>query len=189
MTDSRFIDRLTRRFVNEKTLVDARDRTPDALGLADVRAMIEDNIQAIGQGGDLTEILKAERLFLENDLGRYANSKAMTSSLRTALAELAAAERHAAVVDDPGRYRAIDESHSLPKNRVGGVPKDEARQFFKSHAARLLNQDKSRLDPEEKKILDRRKANMRLAEDIYAARQRRTLGLKPVRRRDRGPSL
>lgn len=129
------------------------------------------------RSGGLETILAIERRFLENDKSEYANSPAMRSSLDTALKELAVAERLCAVVQDPVAYRLIAVAHSLPKNQRGGLPLDEARQFFGSHAARLLNQDKARLAPAEKTIIDARKQNMRLAVKLYEARQRQALGL------------
>ncbi|WP_072282003.1 hypothetical protein [Rappaport israeli] len=54
---------------------------------------------------------------------------------------------------------------------------DEARQSFKSHFARLVNMDKSRLDDDEKKIIDARKSMISTAQKLYMARQANTLGV------------
>ena len=105
------------------------------------------------------------------------------------LRELKIAERHLELVNDPAQYRLIDEAHSLPKRRVGGLPKDEARLFFGSQATRLLNQDKSRLDRQEKQIIDARKQNMRTAARLYEARQRQALGLEPAPGKNRGQGM
>ena len=88
----------------------------------------------------------------------------MRTSLETSIAELGVATRMVGRVSDRAAYREFSEGFSLPRNRIGGVPRDEARQFFRSHAARLLNRDKSRLDESEKRVLDRRRLNMRHAE-------------------------
>lgn len=101
----------------------------------------------------------------------------MAGSLKTALDELKAAEALLPKAADFILYKAVDEAHSLPKNRIGGVPRDEARQFFRSHDARLVNMDKSRLDDEEKVIVDERKRNIRVAEKGYMALQQKTLGV------------
>ncbi|MGK2742264.1 hypothetical protein ACSHT0_15370 [Tepidicaulis sp. LMO-SS28] len=151
-----------------------------------MRREILDLVKEVGRSGDLNAILAAERRFLENDRAEYANSRAMRSSLDVALGELKIAERHLELVNDPAQYRLIDEAHSLPKRRVGGLPKDEARLFFGSHATRLLNQDKSRLDRQEKQIIDARKQNMRTAAKLYEARQRQALGLEPAPGKNRG---
>ena len=103
------------------------------------------------------------------------------------VAELGVAMRMVGRVSDRAAYREFSEGFSLPRNRIGGVPRDEARQFFRSHAARLLNQDKSRLDESEKRVLDRRRLNMRHAEKLYAALQERALGIDPDRDREVGP--
>ena len=182
-------DPLTALLLSEEIFIEAVGDTPAAAQLSAARRDILDHLEDISRKRDLGELLFVEKAILRNDLDRHANSKAMADSLKEGLAGITAAEKLVAIVDDSVSYGVIDAACNLRKNRVGGVPKDEARQFFKSHTARLLNWDKSRLSADEKRILDRRKANMRLAEDLYAARQRRTLGLKPVRRRDRGPSL
>ncbi|WP_142850699.1 hypothetical protein [Telmatospirillum sp. J64-1] len=171
------IDTLDRLFLREKLLVVERDRTPPAEKLRQNRTRIADHVRQLGKSGDLNQILAAERHFLENDLAQYANSGAMKGSLDTALAELSAAEKLMGKIRDPEAYRHVDESHSLPKNRKGGLPYDEARQFFSAHAARLLNMDKSRLDAEEKKIVEIRKQNMRAADRLYVDLQRQALGL------------
>ncbi len=172
-----------------------RSRTPPALRLQETRADLLNQVKAVGKSGDLDLILAVEGVFLRNDLDRHANSKGMADSLVAALAELGSAERHVQLVRDPAAYKAIDETYSLPKNRLpkgnaAGVPHDEARQFFKSHATRLLNQDRSRLDPEEKQLIDQRKANIRAAEKVYTALQRQALGLPPPERhRSKGQDL
>ncbi|WP_417247411.1 hypothetical protein [Celeribacter sp.] len=181
-------DKLFGLLLREEGFVEDRDKTPAALKLRRSREMIARHLGQVGKSGNLDLIVATEKAILQNDLDRYANSAAMKTSLTTALTELATTERHIEIVNDPAAYRLIDESHSLPKNRKGGLPRDEARQFFASHAARLLNQDKSRLDPEEKRIIDLRKQNMRIAEKLYAVRQSKTLGIDPERAKRRGKS-
>ncbi len=110
----------------------------------------------------------------------------MRTSLDTSLSEHAVATRMLDRVRDPAEYRKIDATFSLSRNRIRGVPRDEARQFFRSHAARLLNQDKSRLDESEKRVLDKRRLNMRHAEKLYTALQERALGVEADRGQDRG---
>lgn len=166
-----------------------RDRTPAAEQVRAVRRDILAHVVAVGRSDDLDLILSTERTLLESDRDRHSNSAAMKGSLGTALDELASAGRHLVRVREPESYRAIDEAHSRPRNRAGGLPRDEARQFFSSHAARLLNQDKSRLDEDEKRIVDARKRNMRTAEKLYTVLQRQALGPAIARDRDRGPSL
>lgn len=176
-------------FFREDGLMTEVGRTPPAELLRETRKELLEHVKAVGKSGDLNAILAVERWFLQNDLDRHANSTAMTNSLKAALAELDAAEALHTKVRDPSAYKATDEDHSLPRNRVGGLPKDQARQFFASHAARLLNQDKSRLEPEEKRLVDARKANMRAGEKLYAALQREALGLAPEPRPKRDQTM
>lgn len=135
-------------------------------------------LRETGDSGDLNLILSTERKLLQNDLEKNASNPAIASSLKTALKELKAAEKLLGIVDDPEKYRSVDQAHSLPKNRKGGLPLDDARQAFSSHYARLLNQDKSRLTDEEMKILEARKLNMWKAEKLYTERQAKTLGVE-----------
>lgn len=170
----------------EKSFTQEVDRTRAAKERAAVRGTLLAIVQDARRSGDLETILTIERRFLENDRAEYVSSRAMRSSLDVALAELKIAERHIELVKDPVQYRLIDEAHSLPKRRVGGLPKDEARLFFGSHATRLLNQDKSRLDRQEKQITEARKQNMRVGAKLYEARQRQALGLQAKTSKERG---
>ena len=121
-------------------------------------------------------MIASERLIVEHDLEYHANSRAMVSSLTTALNEIQAIERHVGMVDDPVQYRVVNRAYSLPRNRRAGLPFDEARQALASHQARLGNMDKSRLGDEEKGIIDARRAVMQAAGRLYAARQAASLG-------------
>jgi hypothetical protein len=133
-------------------------------------------------------ILATEKALLVTDLTLYANSGAMTTSLKTALKELQAAEKSLPLVQDPVLYKAVDDSHGHPKSRMSGLPKDAVRQFFGSQAARLLNMDKSRLDGEEKAIIEQRKLNMRAADTLYIGLQQKALGVAPAHERGHGLS-
>lgn len=179
-----------RLLLSEAVFMAGRNRTPPALKLQKVRTEVLAYVKAVGKSGDLDQILLVERALLGNDLESHANSGAMKSSLEAALAELAAAERLVGKVRSPETYRETDAAHSLPKNRIGDVPRDEARQFFNSHTTRLVNWDKSRLDVEEKKIVDARKENMRSAGKVYAALQRQALGLPALKQgKDHGLAM
>lgn len=150
---------------------------PPSLTLTERRRLILSHLQRIGQDNDIGLILATEKALLVNDATLYANSPAMKTSLKTALKELEAAEKSLPLVQDPTLYQAVDTAHGHPKSRTGGLPNDAVRRFCSSQAARLLNMDKSRLDADEKKVVEARKRNMRSAEKSYALLQRRTLGL------------
>ena len=135
--------------------------------------------RSVGKNGEITDILLAEKFIQNFELVYYANSKAMKGSIEASLAELAACERMLTKVQQPSVYKDVNDDHSLPRNRIGRLPRDEARQFFRSHWARLLNQDKSRLDRLDKDIIDARRANIRTAEKQYIALQQIALGITP----------
>lgn len=131
-----------------------------------------------GQSRDLSAIVAIEKAIVRGDLERYANSTSMISSLKNALLELEAIRNLLKIVDDKRLYAHVDRAYSLPKNREKDLPKDEAYNAFKSHYARLNNLDKSRLNDEEKEIVDARKGNIRNAGKLYAQRQALTLGVE-----------
>ncbi len=101
----------------------------------------------------------------------------MTGSLKTALSEFSVIEQKLGIVDDPEKYKQVDEDCSLPKNRSKGLPIDEARQVFRSHFARLGNLDKSPSDDIQKQIIHARRTALGIAEKDYIARQAKTLGV------------
>ncbi|WP_455002574.1 hypothetical protein [Cardiobacterium hominis] len=105
-----------------------------------------------------------------------ANSRAMESSLQSAINEIEVIQRHFQIILTPD-YALIDRAFSLPKNRQKGLPIDEARQSFRSHYARLANFDKSRLDDDEKEIIDARQEMFALAKSLYIAEQEIALGV------------
>ena len=134
------------------------------------------SLRELGKSGDLTQIVAVEKTLVRAERAYYSNSKAMEGSLKAALKELDAVERHIGIVDDPARYKAVDEAHSLPRNRRGDLPYDEARQALRSHHARLNNMDKARLSDTEKQVIDARKSNILQAERLYKERQVMALG-------------
>jgi len=134
-------------------------------------------LKAVAKDGVLSDILATEKIILAFEFAHYANSKPMKTSLTDALTDLAIAQKLAETIHDPSAYQGIDRSHSREKNRLNGLPLDEARQFFKSHRTRLLNLDKGRLDRLDKQIIDARRANMRAAEKSYIALQQAALGI------------
>jgi len=135
------------------------------------------HIVQVGNSDHLSLMIATERAIVEGDLARYANSRQMIGSLNAALGEIAAIERQIDILDDPEKYRWVDQQYSLDKNREKGLPLDEARQSFKSHHARLDNLDKSRLDNIEKQIIDARKSVFSNARRLYVSRQAKVLGV------------
>ena len=184
------IDSFATLALQEKWAIDNLSVTREAADLNEVRGNIFENLKAVGKAGDVKTILGAERMLLESEREFFTNSPAMQGSLASALDELAAAEITSEKVHDRERYRGqVDEAYRSHKSRSGDLPIDEARQFFKSHNARLLNMDKARLSDDEKRIVDIRRANLRVAEKTYIADQRQALGIgsEPARARGRDP--
>jgi len=160
----------------EEIVVETLRKTKAAHRLADTRQELLALIREATRSADLPLIIAVEKTIVEGDLARYANSASMSKSLNVALNELAAVERHLEIVDDPARYQPVDQAHRLPRNRRAGLPLDEARQALASHQARLENLDKSRLDDDEKQLVEARKAAMEAAGKRYIERQTSTLG-------------
>jgi hypothetical protein len=172
------LDKMELMLLREASLSKQMAETRVAKRLNATRDSLFTHLHEVGYSGDLPLIVASERAIIEGDLSRYANSHSMTNSLKMVINEIAAIERHISIVDDPEKYRGVDRAHSLPRNRKGGLPFDEARQALASHYARLDNLDKSRLDDDEKKVIDARKSAIRMADRLYAERQTRTLGVE-----------
>ena len=143
----------------------------------------------ISREGETGHILEAERILLMQEQEHLAGSQAMASSLGNAIKELDAALSTLERVREPGAYQPVADSFSLDKNRVGGLPRDEAKQFFRSHLARLGNLDKGRLSDSERDVLKARMFNIRAAEGGYKKLQEQALGIEDKRGRKKEPDL
>jgi len=100
----------------------------------------------------------------------------MKASLGQALIEIEAVERHLCLISEPEKYSIVAQAHSLPKKRdKNDLPLDDARTALKSHYARLANLDKSRLDKDEKDILESRQTCMATALQSYVSLQTKAL--------------
>jgi len=164
----------------EKTLAEAVRKTNSAKQLSRGRQELLAHLGQIARSDDLSLIIAVERMIVQGDLEHYANSTQMVASLNAAMDELAAIERQIGIVADPEKYALVDQQYSLARNREKGLPMDEARQSLRSHYARLSNLDKSRLDEDEKLIIDARKAAFIRARRLYAQRQATALGMTGV---------
>ena len=156
---------------NSKTQMDAR---------ADI-GRIGDHVTEIGKTGDARSIMEVELALLQEERDNLSNARVQAGSLDTAIEGITISLDLLEKVRSPESYRLIDEAHGTRKRRAGGLPLDEAREFFKSHEGRLLNLNKSILSDEEKELIDIRRANIRKAGRMYIAMQRRTLGISPHR--------
>ena len=149
-------------------------------------------VKSIGKSNSIDDILTAEFYLMALERENLANSPAMRRSLDMAVAEIKILQKMVERVREPETYQKIDLDHERPKDRTGPLPNDSGRQIFRSHLARLLNQDKAPLDLIDKKIIDARRANMRVAEKAYIALQHTALGIAPAppnKRRGQGMGL
>ncbi len=168
---------MERIFVRESNYVKSLDETLITKKLHSVRNDLCNHIRNIGKNDDLSLLIDTERGLVENDLFRYSNSKAMTSSLKTALTEIDVVKDHIKLVSNPEKYDAINRGYSLSKNRKGSLPYDEARQAMASHYARLGNLDKARLTDIEKSIIDARRENIKAMQKLYEKMQAKAIGI------------
>jgi len=171
------LNELERLLTREDGYMQEATRTQASKRLQTVRASLQEHVATVSQTGNLALIIAVEKVIVDGDLKRHANSPAMVKSLGTALSELGVVEKHLELVADPVRYRAVNQAYSLPRNRHHGLPYDEARQAMASHHTRLGNLDKSRLSADEKALIDARKAGMKTAIHLYTKLQAHMIGV------------
>ena len=128
--------------------------------------------------GDIHTIIATDRAFNQAELEQFADSPDMRNSLRQGIRDLEIIETYLNYVKDPAKYKLINEVCMREKNRKGALPYDEARQCLRSHAARLKNLDTSRMDKPERDILEQRRKNIKIAEDVYIALQKTALNIE-----------
>jgi len=162
---------LERLLLREEGFVIRLRKTKPGRQLSSTRKELLTLIREITRDGNLPLIIALELEIIRGDLLRYANSQGMVNSLKLAEEELEAAQRHLELVSDPAQYRLIDRAHSLRKKRENGLPLDDARSALASHRARLQNMDKSRIDEDEKQIIEERKTMIGAAINLYAKLQ------------------
>ena len=144
--------------------------------LSETRKKLLNHIREIVKTSDAPLMIATELAILQNDFDRYANSRAMESSLQSAINEMEVIRRHFAIIHTPA-YAAVNAAFSLPKTGRKRLPLDEARQSFRSHYARLANLATSRLDDAEKEIIDARQEMFGVAQEIYISCQLQVLGI------------
>jgi len=177
MTEER-LDQLNGILLEEESFVRKMRKTRAGIQLAAKRKELVEFLREIGQSRNLRLIIRVEKVIVEGDQERYSNSKRMRASLNAAHSELEAVERHLGWIGDVAKYQFIHESHALRKTRKGTLPLDDARIALASHSGRLANMDKTRLDEEEKAIIDARKENVDCVNALYIELQIAALGLR-----------
>nr|WP_283772528.1 hypothetical protein [Bartonella sp. G70] len=142
-----------------------------------VQLDFSNTLRSIGCSGDILLIIDTERNFIDDDLLRYANSKSMISSLKTALIEIDVIKDHIVLVSNPEKYDVINRGHCLLKHRKNGLPYDEARKAMASHYTRLCNLDKAGLTVAEKIIIAVRRENIKVMQKLYEKMQAKAIGI------------
>jgi len=174
-----FLDELEHLLTVEESSLEELKKTRAARQLSAGRKDLLTHLRKLAKSDDLALIIAAEKKIIQGDLSRYANSAAMVSSLKAAMEGMDIIEHHITLASNKTQYTLIDQTHRMAKNRKAGLPFDEARQALAGHHARLMNLDKSRLDEDDKEIIEMRKAVMAHAQECYARRQAATLGIEP----------
>ncbi len=172
--------RIERLLATEVQAVKQNKVTSNAKDIVDARKALLAHIGQTAASGNAEAIIELERDFLENDLDHYAkaNDKEMIGSLKAGLEGITAIEQQLEIVDDPGKYKAIDRAYNMRRNRKQGLPVDEARQAFGGHRARLGNYVKARLEDTEKQVIQARRKALGIAEKDYIRRQMKTLDVE-----------
>ena len=184
MTDEK-IKRLLYRSRNARKIVASSE---DQMVARTAIEQISNHATEVGKTGEARLILELELAILQEERNHLSNSKVQEGSLDTAIEGTRITLGLLEKVQSTESYRSVDENHTSRKRRSGGLPLDEAREFFKSHNSRLLNLDKAILTDEEKELIDIRRANISKAGKMYIAMQQQTLGINPPWQ-DRGHSL
>ena len=120
-------------------------KTPTAMALAKVNSRLIEQISKVRASGDLALIAQTERTFIQHERDYHVTSKEQKASLESALKDFDRLELHMEMVKLPDQYGVINKAHSKPERRIGGLPKDEARQTCSSHSVRLIKQAETRV--------------------------------------------
>lgn len=188
--DPKLFRRLQIALLKERAAYVAREDSPGAEDYRASQAKLLDVVKAVGREGSIEAIIAAEKSILINERQFYGDSAGMRGSLDTALKDIADLEKHVVTMRTPKAYATLAGHFGHPRNQRSGLPLDGARKAIAAHDTRLLNSDKSRLTETERRTLDVRRANLRIAEKAYVAMQRQALGVpSPAPKKSRGRSL
>ena len=100
----------------EEIFIKGMRQTSAGRALSETRKKLLHHIRGITKTGDAPLMIATELAILQNDFDRYANSRAMESSLQSAINEMEVIRRHFAIIHTPA-YAAVNAAFSLPKNR------------------------------------------------------------------------
>ncbi|WP_375647800.1 MULTISPECIES: hypothetical protein [unclassified Bartonella] len=173
----KYQDKLEYLFDQQHKYMQEFSNTLEAKKLHDVRSDLYNYLRDIGQNGDISLLISSERSLTENDFIRYGNSKTMIKSFKNALAYIDVIENHIALVSDPVQYQFINKTHSLPKNRKGGLPYDEGRKAMVWHYKWLEDTGLYISTSIELSINEARKDNMKVIQRLYEQMQAKAIDI------------
>ena len=164
-------------FTETSSVLKNRDQT-EAIDRDETRQEITTVLLQAARQRDIDAILALEGILLSTEREYLGEAPDKEASLDNALEELDAALTALAGVRNQDSYREIASQHySLSKNQIGGLPRDQARQFFRSHQTRLRNLGKGRMEDSERALLSVRARSIKAAETVYKELQRQALGI------------
>lgn len=123
MAPAGLIDDVRDRLIDERAAYLEQHTPSGAAFLRDSQAKLAATLGEVGRSADGELILRVEHAILENEFEHYANSRSMRTSLENSIAEHDAAIRMLKRVRSPAAYAAMDAAHSLPRNRIKGLPR------------------------------------------------------------------
>ena len=111
----------------------ARAASPEGKKQAAAAAAIRAELRKIGRGGDVRAIVAGERELTAHEREHRVTSKEQERFLERGLKAMDIALALIDKVQDSERYRGVAESFQTGRNRIDGLPNDEARQAFEVH--------------------------------------------------------
>ena len=157
----------------------AHDENLFATGYGEKMSELMDYVREVGGTGEPQKIFAIERAFLEHEQKHAIRTPEQRKSVENAITQLMGAEATLTELSgDPEGYRNYASTHAIPpKNRIGDLPRDSARDYFRSQSTRLTNLRKSPLGHElDYRLYEARREALRGAEKTYLALQRKVLG-------------
>lgn len=174
----------------EHNLKEEQSFALDTGGRNEVLLELTNYVRGVSRAGKPEAIFAVERAFLEHEQKHAIRTPEQGKSVTNALSELTGAEAtFRDLGGNPEAYRIYAATYAIPpKNRIGDLPRDSARDFFRSQNARLTNLRKSpHHDDLTHKLYEVRRESLRGAEKTYISLQRKVLGLPAVEKgRSRG---
>ena len=147
----------------------------------DARTRLLPLLRAAGDQRDIDLILLIEGSFLSEELEHLTALPRKLASLNLAISQLNATVNLLRAMRETTTCQHADQFFTLDKNRIYSQPKDEAQQFFQSHAKRLDDLGTGRWEGAEADLIKARIRNVRVAREVYTELQEQFLAPDEVR--------